>query len=149
MHKLYELKEKLMNELEDYADNGKFSKDDVEAIKYTASAIDHICNIVEREDEYSGAMGGSYEGGSYEGSYNMGSYARGGNRGGGGSRRGGSYARGRGRGARRDSMGRYSSEGYSRVSENIAMELRDLMEDTQDERIRQELRTVLQKVEQM
>ena len=54
MHKLYELKEKLMRELEDYADNGKFSKEDVEAIKYTASAIDHICNIVDGEEgEYS------------------------------------------------------------------------------------------------
>lgn len=135
MHKLYELKEKLMNELEDYADNGKFSKDDVEAIKYTASAIDHICNIVERaDDEYSMAMGG----GSYEG----GSYARGG-------RRGGSYARGRGRNARRDSMGRYSSEGYSRASEGIVMELRELMDDAQDDRIRQEIKTLIHKVEQM
>ena len=32
MHKLYELKEKLMRELEDYSENGKFSKEDVEAI---------------------------------------------------------------------------------------------------------------------
>lgn len=150
MHKLYELKEKLINELEDYADNGKFSKDDVEAIKYTASAIDHICNIVERADEeYSGAMGGgSYNmgGGSYEGgSYGRGgSYARGG-RGG----RGSSYARGRGRNARRDSMGRYSSEGYSRASEGIVMDLRELMNDAPDERIRQEIQTLIQKVEQM
>ena len=144
MHKLYELKEKLMNELEDYADNGKFSKDDVEAIKYTASAIDHICNIVERDDEeYSGAM----MDGSYEGSYNygMGSYARG-NRGGRGGR---SYARGRGRNARRDSMGRYSSEGYSRASEGIVMELRELMDEAPDDRIRSEIQTLIHKVEKM
>lgn len=145
MHKLYELKEKLMNELEDYADNGKFSKDDVEAIKYTASAIDHICNIVERaDDEYSMAMGGgSYEDGTYRGgSYEGGSYARGG-------RGGRSYARGRGRNARRDSMGRYSSEGYSRASEGIVMELRDLMEDAPDERIRSEIQSLIHKVEKM
>ncbi len=145
MHKLYELKEKLMNELEDYADNGKFSKDDVEAIKYTASAIDHICNIVERADEeYSGMMmDGSYEGGSYRGgSYEGGSYARGG-------RGGRSYARGRGRNARRDSMGRYSSEGYSRASEGIVMELRELMDDAPDERIRSEIQSLIHKVEKM
>lgn len=145
MHKLYELKEKLMNELEDYADNGKFSKDDVEAIKYTASAIDHICNIVERaDDEYSGMMmDGSYEGGSYRGgSYEGGSYARGG-------RGGRSYARGRGRNARRDSMGRYSSEGYSRASEGIVMELRELMDDAPDERIRTEIQSLIHKVEKM
>ena len=139
MHKLYELKEKLMNELEDYADNGKFSKDDVEAIKYTASAIDHICNIVERseDEEYSGDMMGRV--------YNDGSYnydARGG-------RGGRSYARGRGRNARRDSMGRYSSEGYSRASEGIVMELRDLMEDSPDERIRSEIQSLIHKVEKM
>lgn len=149
MHKLYELKDKLMNELEDYADNGKFSKDDVEAIKYTASAIDHICNIVE-DEEYSGAMGGMYDGGSYEGSYRGGSYeggsyARGGNRGRGGR----SYARGRGRNARRDSIGRYSSEGYSRASDGIVMELRDLMDDAPDDRIRQEIQSLIHKVEKM
>ena len=143
MHKLYELKEKLMNELEDYADNGKFSKDDVEAIKYTASAIDHICNIVERseDEEYSGdMMGRVYNDGSYN--YGRGSYARGG-------RDGRSYARGRGRNARRDSMGRYSSEGYSRASEGIVMELRELMDDAPDDRIRQEIQSLIHKVEKM
>ena len=44
--KLYELKEKLLKELEEYAQNGKYSKEDVETIKYMASAVDHICNIV-------------------------------------------------------------------------------------------------------
>ncbi len=34
MHRLYDLKEILIKELEDYAENGKFSKDDVESIKY-------------------------------------------------------------------------------------------------------------------
>ena len=118
MHKLYELKEKLIEELEDYAENGKFSKDDVEAIKYTASAIDHICNIMERseDDGYSMAM-----------NRRMGM-------------RNGSYARGR----RRDNMGR-----YSRASENIAMELRELMDDAPDERIRMEIQNLINKVEKM
>lgn len=140
MHKLYELKEKLMRELEDYADNGKFSKEDVEAIKYTASAIDHICNIVEEADgEYSEGMYNSYNsyndgmGGSYARRVRTGSYARGGNR---RNRRGanqyGSYAR-----------------GYSRASEDLAEQLRDIMQDAPDEKIRMEIERLANKVEQM
>ena len=133
MHKLYELKEKLMRELEDYADNGKFSKEDVEAIKYTASAIDHICNIVEGEDgEYSEAMRGIYN--SYDGGMG-GSYAR--------RNRMSSYARG-GRGRR----GSYA-RGYSRASEDLAEQLRDIMHDAPDEKIRMEIERLANKVEQM
>ena len=129
MHKLYELKKKLMNELEDYSENGKFSKEDVEAIKYTASAIDHICNILETADdeEYSMAMGSGYDG----------PYMRGNNP-------GMSYARGRGRNARRDSIGRYSSAG-----EDLAAQLRGMMQDAPDERIRSEIERLANKVEQM
>lgn len=58
MHKLDELKEKLMRELEDYSDSGKFSRDDVETVKYLASAIDHICNIEGAEGYSGGYMGG-------------------------------------------------------------------------------------------
>lgn len=93
MHKLYELKDKLMNELEEYADNGKFSKDDVEAIKYTASAIDHICNICEDDGEYSeagGMMGNSYARGGRGGNYGR-RTMRGGRT---GANQYGSYARG-------------------------------------------------------
>lgn len=131
MHKLYELKEKLMNELEDYSENGKYSKDDVEAIKYISSAIDHICNIVEHADdeEYSMAIG---RGGSYE------SYARGGNR------DGRSYARGRGRNARRDSMGR-----YSRAADDIKMQLQDIMEDAPNEQIKMEIRRLVDRMDTM
>lgn len=149
MHKLMELKEKLIDELGDYSENGKFSKEDVEAIKYISSGIDHICNIMEREDEGSYAMsseGGSYEGGSYEGSYGGGSY--------GGSYRGGrgrgSYARGRGRNARRDSMGRYSREsGYSRAADDMVMELRELMEEAPDQQTKQEMERIVKRLETM
>lgn len=128
MHKLYELKDKLMKELEEYADNGKFSKDDVEAIKYASSAIDHICNIMEREDgeEYSSMYPHPYN-------YGGGSYARGGR----------SYARGR-MNARRDSMGR-----YSRAGEDIAEQLRGMMTDAPDEHIRMEIERLANKVEKM
>ncbi len=134
MHKLYELKDKLMKELEEYADNGKFSKDDVEAIKYTASAIDHICNIMEDTDgEYSEAMMPMGDGYTYARGR---SYTRDG-------RGGRSYARGR-MNARRDAMGR-----YSRASEDIAEQLRDMMQDAPDEHIRMEIERLANKVEKM
>ena len=127
MHKLHELKEKLMRELEDYSENGKFSKDDVESIKYITSAIDHICNIMEDSEDYSMAMGSDYDG----------PYMRGNNP-------GMNYARGRGRNARRDSMGR-----YSRAGEDLAAQLRGMMQDAPDERIRSEIERLANKVEQM
>ena len=68
MHKLYELKDKLMNELEDYSENGKFSKDDAENIKALSASIEHICNIckdAEDEDGYSSRMYPDGMGGSY------------------------------------------------------------------------------------
>ena len=129
MHKLHELKEKLMQELEDYSGNGKFSKDDVESIKYIASAIDHICNIVEESDEYSNMYYGEDDG----------SYARGDNR---GENR--SYARGRGRNARRDSMGR-----YSRANDDMIEKLRMMMQEAPDQQTRQEFQRFIQKMEQM
>lgn len=141
MHDLHELKEKLLKELEEYGGNAKFSKEDVETIKYMASAIDHICNIAEGEEEgYSGRypywMGGAYADGN------------GGNMGGTPNRsyRGRSYA-GR-RNARRDSMGRYSGDGYSRDG-GMVEELRELMQDAPDERTRQEFQRFIQKIESM
>jgi hypothetical protein len=64
-----------------------------------------------------------------------------------GSYRDGSYARGR-RNAPRDSMGRYSGErGYSRAG--LADELRGLMHDAPDERTRQEIQRLADKLENM
>ena len=59
-----------------------------------------------------------------------------------------SYARGRGRNARRDSMGRYS-RGYSMAADDMVEELRDLMEDAPDEKTRMEFEKFIRKVESM
>lgn len=136
MHKLYELKENLMRELESYADKGSLRKEDVEAIKYISSGIDHICNIVEREEDgYSENRGGSYARGSYaRGGYN-GTYR-------------GSYARGRGSNARRDSMGRYSGDGYSMATEDMVDELRGMMADA-PEGAKGKLRSLINELERM
>ena len=138
MHEIYELKEMLMQELEEYGRKGEL-KDvgSLEIIDKLAHTIKNLCKIIEaaEEEEYSN-NGGSYRGSSrdgYRGSYR-------------GSYRGGSYARGRG--SSRDSMGRYSSEGYSRTGE-IADRLRDLMTEAPDERTRQEIQNLASRMEMM
>lgn len=92
------------------------------------------------EGSYRGSYAnrGSYDGGSYDGSYEGGSYE------------GGSYARGRGRNAKRDSMGRYSSErGYSRAGGELADKLREMMDDAPDEGTRREIERLAGKMESM
>ena len=128
MHELMELKEKLIRELEEYSQNGKFSKEDVETIKYMASAVDHLCNIVMDSDDGSYAnrrsrMGGRNYGYGYDG---------------------GSYARGRGQNARRDSMGRYSrAEGVDELIDNVRSMMNDLPQNLQ-----QDAQRFVQKLEQ-
>lgn len=146
MDKLYDLKETLCKQLEDYS--GKEltagTLDVVDKLSHTIKNLDKIIEKYEEEDysnnAYEGGMGGN---GSYRngGSYRGGSYARG------GSYRGGSYARGRGSNARRDSMGRYASEGgYSRG--DMMADLHDLMESAPDDRTRMEFQKFIQKMEQ-
>lgn len=61
-----------------------------------------------------------------------------------------SYARGRGRNARRDSMGRYSSErGYSRDAADMTAELQDMMEDPKYAPVKHDIERLMRKVETM
>ena len=57
---------------------------------------------------------------------------------------GGSYRRS----YRRDSMGRYSGEGYSRTGDMVDR-LRELMADAPDDRTRQEIQRLVTKMESM
>lgn len=138
MHKLYELKEKLMEELNEYADKDEMSAGDLEVVDKLTHTIKNLCKIIEDAEEYSEA-GGSYEGGSYEGggSYrnqysNRGSYAQGG--GGGRGGRGGS------RGGQRARRGGYSSYG------SMVERLEELMEEAPDMRTRQEIERLINKM---
>lgn len=135
MHELYELKDSLCEELKEYSRKGKMSAGDLEVVDKLTHTIKNLDKIIEKYEEegYSeerGSRGGSYRGGSYED-------------GGRTYRVEGSYARGRGRNARRDSMGRYSS------ADNMVMELRELMEDAPDERTRMEFERFIKKMESM
>lgn len=148
MHAIYELKEKLCKELEGYGERGELSASILETVDKLAHAIknlDKIIEMYEMEEEGSYRDGsyrdGSYEGGSYRRSYDMGgNYRR--------SYDDGSYRRGRGRNARRDSRGRYSSEGYSRAAEDMVMQLQEMMEEAPDQQTRQEIQRLIKKMEQ-
>ena len=133
MHELYELREKLCKELKKYSSE-EVTTSSLEVIDKLSHSIKNIDKIIDKYDEE--------EGGSY--GYNYEPHYRGGRSG-----RGSSYGRGRGRNAKRDSMGRYSSnDGYSRNSD-IASELRELMMDAPDEQTRQEYQRVISKLEMM
>ena len=134
MHAVYDLKEMLCKELEDYGKKGELSAgtlDIVDKLAHTIKNLDKIIETYEEEESrgsynYGGNM--SYRGGSYDD--------------------GRSYARGRGSNARRDSMGRYSREGYSRAGE-MADRLRELMSDAPDDHTRQEIQRLVTRMEQM
>ena len=116
MHYMHDLKDLLCSELEDYAEkgkkSGKMSMGDLESIHKLTDTVKNIMKIDALKEElgysedgrYMGAgriYGTSYDGGmSYEG--------------------GSSYARGRGRYAKRDSMGRYSSRGGMSYDEDMS-----------------------------
>ena len=136
MHELYELKEKLERELKKY-NNEEVTTNSLEVIDKLSHAIKNLDKIVEKHEE---VEGGSY-GYNYENSYRN-SYR--GNR---SYNNGGSYARGRGRNARRDSMGRYASEGgYSRHGDMVE-ELREMMMEAPNEEIRREYEKVISRIE--
>lgn len=158
MHKLIEYVCEELETLEKKAAKGSMSAAEIEYADKLANLKKNLLKgdelYSEMEDgEYSGSMGGSYQRGGRGGGN------RGGNRGGGSSNRGrsyeggsydgGSYARGRGRNARRDSMGRYSSEGYSRAADDVVERMRDLMQDAPDEQTRQEIQNLVNRMESM
>jgi methyl-accepting chemotaxis protein len=61
-----------------------------------------------------------------------------------------SYARGRGRNAKRDSMGRYSSErGYSRDAADMTAELQEMMDDPKYAPVKHDIERLMRKVETM
>lgn len=127
-----------LEDLERKAEKGKLSMAEVQYVDMLAHAKKNLLKGDEMMD------GESY---MYDDGY---SRERGGNRGGGRSNDEYMNARGRGRNARRDSRGRYSSEGrYMMDAGDMVDQLRDMMHDAPDERTRMEFERFIKKMESM
>lgn len=119
MHELYELKEKLCEELKEYG-NKDLSAGSLDVVDKLAHTIKNLDKIIEESDEK------GYSGRRYSRENRM------------------SYARGDGR---RDSRGRYARD-YS-YDESMIEELRELMEDAPDEKTKMEFKKFIRKMESM
>ena len=135
MHAIYDLREILCKQVEEYGKKGEMTAAILERVDMLAHAVKNLDRIIEsyEEAEYSGNMRGEEPQGR---SYRNGASYDGGR----------SMARGRGSNARRDSMGRYAGDGYSRTGD-MADQLREMMEDAPDERTRQEIQRLVTKLE--
>ena len=107
MHDLYKLKDMLVEELKEFGKKGELSTGSLDTIDTLAHATKNLEKVIECEEdeEYSGDYMPMHDGRS--------------------------YARGRGRGAKRDAMGRYSSR-YSRDGD-MRSRLESLMMDADEE----------------
>lgn len=148
MHKLMEYVCDELEELERKA--GKEGKLSMAETEY-ANMLTNMKKNLLKTDEMMGEGEFSMAGGSYRGSYARGgrSNARNGRSNRGSYEGSYDYARGRGRNANRDAMGRYSSDGYSMDAEDMVEQLRDMMEDAPDEVTRKEFEKFIRKMEQM
>ena len=131
------LHEKYRDSIRKIKNNG-MSASDLDQLEKLTHSMASIKKMMKMEEDGGGEYSGRYP-------YWMGgTYADGNN---GGMSNGGSYARGR-RNARRDSMGRYSGErGYSR--NDLADEMRELMEKAPDERTRQKIERMVAELEEV
>lgn len=153
-----ELKYSALRELANYGRKGEFSRNELPTIDMLAHTAKNLCKVIEMCEEktgYSFGSGTSMRGGSSNRRGSSGNYSgegssyRGGSSGNysgeGSSYRGGySGARGRGRNASRDSMGRYSGD-----NDWLIETLNELREQSPDERMRGEFDEFISRMERM
>ena len=139
------------------AKNGKFkSREEIDSVYKLMDIVKDVYKIWCMEEEMDGEDGMSYDGSMRDRSYRGGSYRYDGS-----YNDGNSYARGRGRNARRDSMGRYSREGsyrdgrayrmdgYSRADgkQEYMEQLHEMLETAPDEKSRQNIKRMIDEME--
>ena len=122
MTALFDLRDMLCRELEEYGKKGELSAgalEIVDKLTHTIKNLDKIIETMEGED-YSGA---SYQNDGY-----------------------GGMSRTYGRTRMRNNRGQFSSRGYSRTGD-LAEQLREMMQDAPDERTRQEIQRLADRLE--
>lgn len=122
MNELYELKDKLCRELKKYSGE-EITTSSLDIIDKLSHSMKNLDKVIEKYEED--------EGNSYGYSNRM-------NR--------NSYSRGRGRNSKRDSMGRYSNDGYSRRGDAVE-QLREMMMDAPTEEIRRDYERIINRME--
>ena len=136
MHGIYKVEEMLCDELEKIGEKDELTAGSLE----TADKLSHALKNVQKIIEHYENMGeGGYSGADWRGD---GTHP---------NRYGASYARGRGSRAKRDSMGRYSSRGYSRAdgTDEMLAELRELMADAPNAHIKKRMQELVSEIETM
>lgn len=161
MHKLMELKEMLMRELEELTKKGELSAGSLDAVDKLTHSIKSICYIIEEmenEEGYSEARGGGRGRGRNARRDSMGRYSEGGSyreggssyRDGGSYREGGSSYRDGGSYYREGGRGGRSGRNYSRedAKEEIVEQLREMEMDAKDEETRRMVQKWIKQAEQ-
>lgn len=130
MNELYKVEDIVYKEIKTVTDNGKFrSREEIDNIYKLMDILKDIKCF--EDDGYSEEMDRSYRGYDGRRSYDSESY------------------RGRGRNARRDSMGRYASEGsyrggrYSSGKQDFVAQLEELMEEAPDEQTKKNIQRMV------
>lgn len=137
MRKMEELREMLCEELNEITKKGEIDErtlDQIDKLTHSIKSIDAI-TAMEESEKY----GRRYGEGSYERSYGEGSYSR--YNDGYGDSYGEYSARGRGRNARRDSMGRYASD------DAWMNKLKEMERSAPDEQTRKEIKAFISRME--
>lgn len=139
MHKLIDFVCDELEDIEQKAAKGELSISDVQYADTLAHLKKNLLKSEEMMEEFD--EGYSSEMRPINGAMRNGSYRYDG---------GMSYARGRGRNAKRDSMGRYSSErGYSRDAADMTAELQEMMDDPKYAPVKHDIERLMRKVETM
>ena len=127
MKELYDLKEMLCDELAEYGKK-ELTAGSLDVVDKLSHALKSVTTIIAMEDagDYSNDYG-------YDKPYSTRNVYR-----------GNSYAR-----RRRDSMGRYSRNGYSGHDDEMIEQLKDIMDDAPNDQIRQEVQRLVSKLEKM
>lgn len=125
---LIKMKDEYIHEIINFYREKGLSTGTIGSLDTLIHTAKNLCKLIESDEKSNGMSYASYQGRSMLSGNNM------------------SYARGRGQNANRDSMGMYSSAGYSGHTEVVAG-LYDLMNRTADEGSRQELQQIINDME--
>lgn len=133
MHDIYKLKDMLCDELEEYGKKGEITTASLDLIDKLAHTVKNLDKIIKYHEEEQDGYSENYPRRMYRDGYGDLSYAR------------------RGRNVRRDSMGRYSSGGYSMAEDDMKdmlEDMREMMRDLPQEK-KMEVQKFINKMEQM